>query len=228
LALEQNTYLQVDTEIIRVDTPTADGTAYGIERNVAGTAAAAHANGAFVTILERSLQVVPLGAGFFSDPTHADFQYRLLFPNRRLAGSEFCLENARGTGPAQDTSYLQNGQNGLHTFEGGTIVLQTAGVLSIERDAANSIVLDRTRVVRDVQAFVDSAPSGGNVMIVLNADGQPIATLVVADGSVQASPFIPAGALQLAEGVKLNFDISAVPQAADTFAGQNLSVQIRT
>jgi len=25
----------VDTEIIRVDTPTADGTAYGIERNVA-------------------------------------------------------------------------------------------------------------------------------------------------------------------------------------------------
>ena len=228
LVLEQNTYLQVDTEIIRVDTPTADGTAYGIERNVAGTAAAAHANGALVTILERSLQVVPLGAGFFTDPTHADFQYRLLFPNRRVAGSEFYLENARGTGPGQDTSYLQNGQNGLHTFEGGTIVLQTAGVLSIERDAANSIVLDRTRVVRDVQAFVDSAPSGGNVMIVLNADGQPIATLVVADGSVQASPFIPAGALQLAEGVKLNFDISAVPQAADTFAGQNLSVQIRT
>jgi hypothetical protein len=228
LVLEQNTYLQVDTEIIRVDTPTADGTAYGIERNVAGTAAAAHANGALVTILERSLQVVPLGAGFFTDPTHADFQYRLLFPNRRVAGSEFYLENARGTGPGQDTSYLQNGQNGLHTFEGGTIVLQTAGVLSIERDAANSIVLDRTRVVRDVQAFVDSAPSGGNVMIVLNADGQPITTLVVADGSVQANPFIPAGALQLAEGVKLNFDISAVPQAADTFAGQNLSLQIRT
>ncbi len=228
LVLEQNTYLQVETELIRVDTPTADGTAYGIERNVAGTAAAAHANGESATILERSLQVVPLGAGFFTDPTHADFQYRLLFPNRRVAGSEFYLENARGTGPGQDTSYLQNGQNGLHTFEGGTIVLQTAGVLSIERDAANSIVLDRTRVVRDVQAFVDSAPSGGNVLIVLNADGQPIATLVVADGSVQASPFVPAGALQLAEGVKLNFDISAVPQAADTFAGQNLSVQIRT
>jgi len=228
LTLEQNTYLQVDTEIIRVDTPTADGTSYAIDRAIAGTAAAAHANGATVTILTRSLQVVPLGAGFFSDPTHTDFQYRLLFPNRRVAGSEFYLENTRGTGPGQDTSYLQNGQNGLRTFEGGTIVLQTAGVLSIERDAANSIVLDRTRVVRDVQAFVDSAPSGGIVTIVLTADGQPIATLVVADGSAQASPFIPVGTLQLAEGVKLNYDISTVPQAANTFAGQNLSVQIRT
>jgi hypothetical protein len=107
-------------------------------------------------------------------------------------------------------------------------VLQTAGVLSIERDAANSIVLDRARVVRDVQAFVDSAPSGGTVTIVLNADGQPIATLVIADGSGLASPFIPAGTLRLAEGVKLNYDISAVPQVPNSFAGQNLSVQIRT
>jgi hypothetical protein len=79
-----------------------------------------------------------------------------------------------------------------------------------------------------VQAFVDSAPSGGDVTIVLHADGQPIATLVVADGSVQANPFIPAATLRLAEGVKLNYDISTVPQAANTFAGQNLSVQIRT
>ncbi len=79
-------------------------------------------------------------------------------------------------------------------------MLQTAGVLSIERDAANSIVLDRTRVVRDVQAFVDSAPSGGSATIVLNADGQPIATLIFADGSVQATPFIPAATLGLRKG----------------------------
>ncbi|MGD0577809.1 MAG: phage tail protein [Bryobacteraceae bacterium] len=228
LALAQNTYLEVETEIIRIDTPTEDGSAYSIERDVAGTIAAGHASGVAVTVLERNLQVVPLGAGFFSNPTHTDFQYRLLFPNRRVVGSEFYLENARGTGPGLDTSYLQNGQNGLRTFEGGTIVLQTTGVLSIERDAANSIILDRTRVVRDVQAFVDSAPSGGDVTIVLHADGQPIATLVVADGSVQANPFIPAATLRLAEGVKLNYDISTVPQAANTFAGQNLSVQIRT
>jgi hypothetical protein len=226
-AVAAYSYLQVDMEIIRVDTPTADGSEYAIERNIAGTMAAAHASGATLTTLTRILQVVPLGAGFFSNPTHTDFQYTLVFPNRRVAASEFALENVRGIGPGQQTSYLPNGQNGLHTFEGGTIVLQTAGVLSIERDAANSIVLDRARVVRDVQAFVDSAPSGGDVTIVLNADGQPIATLDVADGTLQAS-FLPAGTLLLAEGVKLNYDISAVPQAANTFAGQNLCVQIRT
>ncbi|MGO9240425.1 MAG: phage tail protein [Bryobacteraceae bacterium] len=228
LTLGQNTYLQVDTEIIRVGAPTTDGSAYEIDRGIAGTAAATHANGALATVLERNLQVVPLGTGFFSNQTNTNFQYRILFPDQRIAGSEFYLENALGTGPGDDTSYLQNGQNGLHTFDGGTIVLQTAGDLSIERDASNSIVLDRTRVVRDVQAFVDSAPSGGSATIVLNADGQPIATLIIADGSVQATPFIPAATLRLVEGAKLNYDIAAVPQGANTSSGQNLSVQIRT
>jgi hypothetical protein len=228
LALGLDIYVQVDTEIIRIGEPTADGSSYDIDRGIAGTAPATHANGASATILVRNVQVVSLGNGFFSNQTSTNFQYRLLFPNQRIAASEFYLENTLGIGLGQETSYLQNGQNGLHTYEGGTIVLQTASVLSIERDAANSIALDRTRVVRDVQAFVDSAPTGGSATIVLNADGQAVATLVIADGSVQSGPLIPATTLVLTEGAKLNYDIAAVPQGTDTFSGQNLSVQIRT
>jgi len=107
-------------------------------------------------------------------------------------------------------------------------LMQTTGVLSVERDSAGSMVLDRTRVIRDVQAFVDCAPSGGDITLVLNADGQPVATLVVPDGNLQGSPFIPTSVLRLAEGTRLHCDIAMVPQAANTFAGQNLSLLIRT
>lgn len=108
------------------------------------------------------------------------------------------------------------------------MVLQTSGVLSIETDAANSVSTDRVRVVRDIQAFVDSAPSGGSLDVVAKANGIPIATLVVLSGAVQSGAFAPAGTLALAEGTKVNIDITAVPQGTNTFSGKNLSVQIRT
>ena len=171
---------------------------------------------------------MPLGVGFFANPTHTDFQYRFLFPNRRIAGAELYLTNTKGTGPGQDVSFLSNGTNGLHTFEGAMLVLQVSGVLSLERDAATSVSIDRVRVVRDIQAFVDSPPSGGSIAVVVKANGNPIATLTVPDGTVQSGSFVPTGTLALAEGTKVNIDITSVPQGTNTFSGKNLSLQIRT
>jgi hypothetical protein len=220
--------LQIDAEIIRVDGTTSDKTQYLIDRGLGGSTATAHAAGASAIVLTGTLHVIPLGTGFFSNPNYTDFQYRLLFPNQRIAASELYLENSKGTGPAQATCFLANGTNGLHTYEGGTIVLQASGALGIESAAASSITLDRTRVVRDVQALVDSAPVGGPVNVVLNANGQAIATLVVPAGSVQSAVFSPTSALVLSEGSKLNFDITCVPQGAGTSPGKNVAVQIRT
>ena len=227
-ALTQSTYVQIDAEIICINEPTNDGSARWIDRGVGGSSVAAHSAAATANVLERNLHTVPLGAGFFANPTHTDFQYRLLFPNRRVAATELYLSNTRGTGPGQDTCYVENGQGGLRTFEGGTLVLQTSGVLSIERDAANSVSTDRIRIVRDIQVFVDSAPSGGSLDAVVKANGVPIATLVVPSDAVQSGAFVPAGTLALAEGTKVNIDIAAVPQGTNTFSGKNLSVQIRT
>jgi len=226
--LPQNTYVQVDSEIIGIDEPTKDGSARWISRGVGGSAAAAHLPGAMAIVLDRSLHTVALGTGFFANPTHTEFQYRLLFPNRRIAAAELYLSNAKGTGPGEDTCFLQNGQDGLHTFEGGTMTLQTAGVLSIERDAANSVSSDRVRIIRDIQAFVDSAPSGGELEVIVKANGTPIATLTVPNGTNQSDAFVPASTLALAEGAKINIDIAAVPQGSNTYSGKNLSVQIRT
>jgi WD40 repeat protein len=169
-----------------------------------------------------------LGAGFFANPTHTEFQYRFLFPNRRVASVELYLSNTKGTGPGQSVNFLGNGTNGLHTFEGATLILQVSGGLSVERDAASSVSIDRVRVVRDIQAFVDASPSGGSIAVVVKADGNPIATLRVPDGAVQSVSFVPAGTLALAEGSKVNIDIASVPQGTNTFSGKNLSLQIRT
>ena len=227
-SLAQNTYVQVDSEIICINEPTTDGSARWIDRGVGGSTVAAHSAGATCVILERNLHTVPLGVGFFANPTHTDFQYRFLFPNRRIAGAELYLTNTKGTGPGQDVSFLSNGTNGLHTFEGAMLVLQVSGVLSLERDAATSVSIDRVRVVRDIQAFVDSPPSGGSIAVVVKANGNPIATLTVPDGTVQSGSFVPTGTLALAEGTKVNIDITSVPQGTNTFSGKNLSLQIRT
>jgi hypothetical protein len=227
-ALSQGTYIQIDSEIIGINEPTKDGSGLWIDRGVGGSGAAVHFAGASAIVLERNLHTVPLGTGFFANPTHTEFQYRLLFPNRRVAATELYLSNSKGTGPGQDTCFLQNGLNGLRTFEGGTLVLQTSGLLSIERDAANSLSTDRIRIVRDIQAFVDSAPAGGTLDVVVKANGTPIATLVVPNAGLQSGVFAPAGTLALLEGTKVNIDIAAVPQGTNTFSGKNLSVQIRT
>ncbi len=227
-AMPQNTYVQVDSEIICVNEPTEDGLARWIDRRVAGSIATAHPPGATIIQLERNLHTVALGAGFFANPAHTGFQYRLLFPNQRIAASELYLSNTKGAGPSQADCFVENGQCGLRTFEGGTLILQTSGVLSIERDAVNSVSADRVRIVRDIQAFVDSAPSGGNVDVVVKADGTPIATLVVQSGTTKSDTFAPTGTLALAEGTKLNIDITTVPQGTNTYSGKSLSVQIRT
>ena len=226
--LAQNTYIQIDSEIVCVNEPTKDGLARWIDRGVAGSIATAHSASAMGIVLERNLHTVPLGAGFFANPAHADFQYRLLFPNRRIAGAELYLSNTKGTGPSENSCFLQNGANGLHTFEGGTLVLQSSGALSIERDAVNSVSTDRVRIVRDIQAFLDGAPFGGATELVVKADGAPIATLEIASGATQSGSFVSAQTLALAEGTKLNVDITAVPAGVNTFPGRNLSVQIRT
>ncbi len=228
LALPRSAYVQVDSEIICVNEPTEDGSARSVDRGVAGSIATAHSAAAIGILLERNLHTVPLGAGFFANPAHSDFQYRLSFPNRRIAAGELYLSNTRGAGPGQETCFLENGQGGLRTFEGGTLILQNSGVLSIERDAVNSVSTDRVRIVRDIQAFVDAAPSGGSVNVLVKADGNPIATLVIQSSSVQSGSFVPAGTLALAEGSKVNIDIAAVPQGTNTFSGRNLSVRIRT
>ena len=228
LSLAENTYVQVDSEILCINEPTEDGSARWIARGMCGSAVAAHSAGATGVVLERTLHTVPLGSGFFANPAHTDFQYRFMFPNRRVAGAQLYLLNTRGTGPGQEACFLLEGESGLHTFEGGTLILQASGVLSIERDAANSVSIDRVRIVRDLQAFVDSAPSGGSLAVVVKVNGNPIATLTVPSGAVQSGSFVPVGTLALTEGSKVNIDITAVPQGSNTFSGTNLSLQIRT
>lgn len=228
LSFAQNAYIQLDSEIICVNEPTTDGFARWIDRGVGGSTAAGHSTGATAVVLERNLHTVPLGTGFFANSAHDDFQQRLLFPNRRIAATELYLINTRGAGPGQETCFLLNGQRGLRTYEGGTLILQTSGPLSVERDAGNSVSVDRIRIVRDLQAFVDSAPSGGAVNVVVKANGTPIATLGIPSGAVQSGPVVPVGTLSLAEGTKINIDIASIPQDANTFSGKNLTVQIRT
>jgi hypothetical protein len=152
----------------------------------------------------------------------------LLMPNQRVAATEFYLRNNIATGPSQALCFLANGTNGLHTYSGATIILQNNGALSIESDAAGALTLDRTRVVRDIQAYVDVAPSGGSVVVVLNAGGTPIATLTIADSATQATAYVPASALVLAEGTRLSVDIVSVPLATGTYPGKSLTVQVRT
>ena len=227
-SLKPNTYVQVDSELICINEPTKDGFARWIDRGVAGSMAASHSAGATCLILDRNLHMIPLGIGFFDNPAHGDFQYRIFFPNRRVAGAEFYLSNTSGTGPGQQICFISDGSPGLRTFEGSTLILQASGVISIERDATNSVFTDRARIVRDKRAFVDSAPWGGGISMDVTANGRAVATLNIPNGATQSEAFAPSETLAFAELTKLNLTVTGIPQGNATFTGKNLSVQIRT
>jgi hypothetical protein len=226
-AAQPDDFIQIDAEICQVQSLQGGGLQLTITRGAQGSAAAVHAMGAIVYLLERTTVIPAFVGAFFSSPASAKYSYSVFLPDVRLAAAEFYVSNMYGTSPVMHVPYSASTDGGLRTLSGGQIALQVDGYLAVQTDATPPFVMDDAHVPRDIFATVREAPSGGAVTLLVRQNSSAYSTLTIADGATISNTVNGLGLPPLETGTQIHLDVVNVPGAANTLPGRDLTVTIR-
>lgn len=216
-------YLAIDQEIIRLDT--ANGTGFNVTRGIDGSSATQHAAQSVALPLNQMTVTFPFVPDFFGSEASGNWTQPIVLANARVCSAELFFTNSQGSGSAGANWYLSFGNNGLRTLTGGQIMLQVPGYLAVQDNAVPTIDPGATYSVRDVYAYVDSAPVGTTaVSLLVMANGQNYCQLSIAPGASQSNVVDGTGLGVLRAGQKMGLNIQAV---GDQAPGSDLTVVIR-
>jgi hypothetical protein len=222
-----NQLIQIGAEIMEVVEVLAGGLEYRVVRGAQGSVAAVHAVDAPVYQLERTTAVIPFVKGFFGSTASGTFRHVIYLPNVRVAASNLYMVNSFGNGEVGIACFGATVDQGLRTLSGGQISIQVEGYLAVQNDAAPAFVVDQAAAVGDVFAVVREAAVGGDIELTLRQDNDVYCRLTIAEGETISNVVHGLGLPALAAGARLRLDIDAVPGAANTLPGRDLTVTIR-
>jgi hypothetical protein len=177
--------------------------------------------------LQRGITIVPFVKGFFGSPASGSFSHSIFLPDVRVGAAEFFVTNSIGNGPVAKGAFGGITDQGLRTLAGGQISVQVEGYLAIQTDATPPLVMEEAHAARDIFAVVREAPSGGAMEMQLRQGDTVYCTLTIADGATVSNVVSGFGLPPLAASARLNLDITAVPSAAGTLPGRDLTVTVR-
>jgi len=220
-------FIQIDAEIMQVQSLQNAGLQLTITRSAQQTVAAAHAMSATVYVLERSTVIVAFLSSFFASPASASYTYSMFLPDVRLAAAEFYVVNMFGTSPVMHVPYTTATDGGLRTLAGGQIAMQVDGYLAVQTDATPPFVMDATHVSQDIAATLREAPVGGTVTLLVRQNSVAYCTLTIAAGATVSNTVDGFGLPPLSAGSQIHLDVTDVPGAANTLPGRDLTVTIR-
>jgi hypothetical protein len=219
--------VQVESELMSVVEVLSEGTVYEVTRGVHGSTAAAHGADVPVYHLEQKSFIVPFARDFFGSPASGEFSHPLLMPDARIASAELYVTNEVGNSETAIACYTGTIDGGLRTLSGGQFTIQVDGYLAIQADAAPPLPVDQARSVRDVQAIVNEAPTGGPVELQLKLDDGIYCALTIPSDERYSNVVSGFGRPAPGTGAQIRLDILSVPQAADTKPGRDLTVTMR-
>jgi hypothetical protein len=219
--------LQIEGEILEVEAVLGGGAQYQVTRGAMNSQAAAHAAGAAVYHLNRHVSVVPFAKGFFGSPASGSYSHSIFLPDVRVGAAQLFMTNSIGQGFVSNGSFGATVDQGLRTLSGGQISIQVEGYLAVQNNAAPPVVVDESHSVRDIFAVVREAPEGGPIELVIRQGEVVYCTLTIADGETVSNVVNGFGLPPLEAEAQLHLDITAVPGAANTLPGRDLTVIIR-
>jgi hypothetical protein len=219
--------LQLDREVMVVESPSPGGVGYVVRRGAYGSAAAAHDPQTLLYELQRKLFVMPFVKGFFGSPASGSYSYPVSLPDARIAAAEMYVTNFRGNSAPGFASYTSTVQSGIRTLSGGQLSLQIEGHLAIQTDAVPAVTVDNTHSVRDIFAKVGNAPTMFPVQLRLKVDSAPYCDLTIAVGQTTSNIVDGFGLKPLPAGAQLGLDVVSVGQTADSTPGSDLTVTVR-
>jgi hypothetical protein len=170
---------------------------------------------------------MPFVKAFFGSPASGSFSYSVFLPDARVAAAEFFVNNSIGASVVAEAVFGATVDQGLRTLAGGQISIQVQGYLAIQTNAAPPLVIEDSHAARDIFAVVRDAPSGDDIVMQLRQGSTVYCTLTIPDGENISNVVAGFGLPPLVASAQVNLDITAVPTAADTLPGRDLTVIIR-
>lgn len=227
LGVEPADLIQAGRELMRVLEVHSDGAELLVERGVHDTTAAEHGAGEAIYPLRRLTTVFAFQKQFFGSPASGSYSQRIALPSARIAAAEFYVTNDRGSSPTAYEAYTSTIDAGLRTLSGGQYTIQYDGELAVMISVAPPLVIERTRVVRDVQAHVDRAPMGEPVQLRVLVDGNPYIDLTIPAGETASEAVSCFDRPPLAEGSLLQVAVISVGTSSGSYPGSGLTVTLR-
>jgi len=225
-ALGAGDLIQVDRELMLVRERTSEG-AVRVWRGSHGTEAISHAAGTLVYRLERKVSVLPFPKGFWGSPSSGSYTATVRLPNARVAAAEFYVTNVRGDSPATQRSYCHTEESGLRTGCGGQLLWQVEGWVAVDDEATSPVAIEAKTAVRDVYAFVQEAPQGGEILVRVMVNGEEYCMLAIPEGAKVSNSVSGFGKPALEESAQVHVQVVAAPQGAGTSPGRDLCVVMR-
>lgn len=226
--LSVGTMIQVGKEILVTTAEEAAGHAYAVSRGRYQSSAISHASAALVFVLSQRDLTIPFVPGYFNSTAAVGFLYNFRMPNVRVSAADFTLYNRIGASERAEESYTILSEDGARTLSGGQITMSVQGYLAIEASAGTCFVVDRATVVRDVYAFVQEAPVGAPIEIIIYVNGIVYCDLSIAAGGRVADAVSRFNHAPIPANATISFDIVNVPSSAVGTPGKDLTVVLQT
>jgi hypothetical protein len=220
-----NSLVQLEQEVLQVTAVSPDGLTLQVSRGLHGTVPVPHLAGTLAYSLASRVLIVPFIRNFFGSPSSGDWTYSLPFPNVRIASAELFVTNAQGNSPTASGAFTNNLDYGMRTLSGGQYSFQIAGFLAVQTGAVPDISAEGPHAIRDIFAFVKTAPTDSAIALNINRNGNLLGTLSIPAGLTASSNAVTGLLLPaLKTGDRLSLDITTVGQ---TIPGSDLTVVIR-
>jgi hypothetical protein len=217
-------FIQIESEVMRVDGVLNSGQTYQVTRAMHGTTAVTHASGARVYPLQSKVAIASFARDFFGSPASGGWEMPVLLADARVASAELFVTNSKGDSPTAVVAVTQTIDRGLRTLSGGQYSIEVEGFLAIENGAAPDLLIEATHSVLDIYAVVRLKPTESPVVIRLNQNGSLYCTLTIPPDS-QFSNTVDGFLLPpLLSGARVTMDITSV---GGTNPGSDLTVIIR-
>lgn len=220
-------YIQIEGEILRVESVLSGGTRYTLTRGTHGTTPSTHTATALVFHLSMKTFIVAFPLEFFGSPASGSYSYPFFLPGVRIGAAEMYVTNARGNSPTTRANYTGTTEYGLRIHTGSQYVLQVESYLAIQQKATPPVTISQTRAVRDIRARVGEAPIGAPITVKLLLDNAEYATITIPAGAPASSTLNGFNLPPLTAQSVLTMDITSVGQAFGTTPGRDLTVTVR-
>jgi len=215
--------VQLDGEILRVDSVENSGLRYRVTRGMHSSAATVHTANSAIYALSRRTVIASFPPNFFGSPYSGSWSQPVTLPDVRIASAELFVTNRIGNSPVRKVCLTSAVGRGLRTFSGGQYTIQVDGYLAVDDRVAPALVVEAAHSVRDVFAVIGST-ADSEVRIRVDVDGVEYCTLAIPAWAFASAGVDGATLGPLAAGAKLT---AAVLSVGQTNPGANLTVLVR-
>ncbi len=219
--------IQIESEIVSVQTAVDNGTSIPVTRGYDGSTAASYAAQTPLYFLAKKTFVMAFAPDFFGSPASGSYTFPVSIPDVRIAAAELFVTNSRGNSPVAAQCFTNTTDQGLRTLSGGQLSIQVEGPLAIQTNAAPFLIMDSAHSVSDIYAVVQQAALNAPIVLQITQNSQPYCQLTIPANATISNTVDGFALGPLAVNAQIGLDILSVVQDTSVPPGSDLTVTIR-